>query len=78
MSWATLTNEHDSCDGIVKTVINGSDNMEMCAYQCHNSSYQLVKKMWAVLRRALDGLDAKGVLRHTDDAIERYYLVHSG
>jgi predicted ArsR family transcriptional regulator len=31
-----------------------------------------------VLRRALDGLDAKGVLRHTDDAIERYYLVHSG
>ena len=31
-----------------------------------------------VLRRALDGLNAKGVLRHTDDTIERYYLVHSG
>jgi DNA-binding IclR family transcriptional regulator len=30
-----------------------------------------------VLRSALDGLYAKGVLRHTD-AIERYYLVHSG
>jgi DNA-binding MarR family transcriptional regulator len=31
-----------------------------------------------VLRRALDGLDAKGVLRHTDDRVERYYLVHTG
>ena len=30
------------------------------------------------LRSALDGLHAKGVLRHTDDAVERYYLVHSG
>jgi hypothetical protein len=25
----------------------------------------------SVLRRALDGLDEKGVLHHTDDAIER-------
>jgi predicted ArsR family transcriptional regulator len=31
-----------------------------------------------VLRRALDGLDAKGVLRHTDDREQRYYLVHTG
>lgn len=31
-----------------------------------------------VLRRALDGLDAKGVLRHTGDREERYYLVHTG
>ena len=31
-----------------------------------------------VLRRALDGLDAKGLLRHTDDRDERYYLVHTG
>jgi hypothetical protein len=35
-------------------------------------------KRRGVLRRALDGLDAKGFLRHTDDTIERYYLVHSG
>jgi predicted ArsR family transcriptional regulator len=35
-------------------------------------------KQRGVLRRALDGLDAKGVLRHTDDRIERYYLVHTG
>lgn len=35
-------------------------------------------KQRGVLRRALDGLDAKGVLRHTDDRVERYYLVHAG
>jgi DNA-binding MarR family transcriptional regulator len=35
-------------------------------------------KRRGVLRSALDGLYAKGVLRHTDDATERYYLVHSG
>jgi predicted ArsR family transcriptional regulator len=35
-------------------------------------------KQRGVLRRALDGLDAKGVLRHTDDRDERYYLVHTG
>ena len=31
-----------------------------------------------VLRRTLDGLDEKGLLHHTDDTIERYYLVDSG
>jgi predicted ArsR family transcriptional regulator len=31
-----------------------------------------------VLRRALDGLDEKGLLHHIDDTIERYYLVDSG
>jgi len=30
----------------------------------------------SVLKRALDGLDAKGLLRHTDDSVERYYLIH--
>jgi len=35
-------------------------------------------KRRGALRSALDGLDAKGILRHTDDTIERYYLVHSG
>jgi DNA-binding MarR family transcriptional regulator len=34
-------------------------------------------KQRGVLRRALDSLDAKGVLRHTDDNVERYYLVHT-
>lgn len=35
-------------------------------------------KQRGVLRRALDGLDAKGLLRHTNDRAERYYLVHTG
>jgi hypothetical protein len=30
-----------------------------------------------VLRHALDGLDLKDVLRHTDDRVERYFLVHA-
>ena len=34
-------------------------------------------KQRGVVRRALDGLDAKGMLRHTADADERYYLIHS-
>ena len=33
-------------------------------------------KQRGVLKRALDGLDAKGLLRHTDDSVERYYLIH--
>ena len=35
-------------------------------------------KQRGIVRRALDGLDAKGFLRHTDDREERYYLVHIG
>ena len=31
-----------------------------------------------VVARVLDSLDTKGVLRHTDDMVERYYLVHMG
>lgn len=46
-----IRNEHDSCDGIVKTVINGSDNTQMCACQCHDSSYQLVKKMFGAINQ---------------------------
>jgi hypothetical protein len=30
-----------------------------------------------LLRRALDGLDEKGVLQHTDEAIEKYSLLDS-
>jgi DNA-binding MarR family transcriptional regulator len=32
----------------------------------------------SVIAHVLDSLDAKGALRHTDDAVERYYLVHTG
>lgn len=30
------------------------------------------------LARALEGLNAKGLLRHTDDRDERYYVIHTG
>jgi hypothetical protein len=36
-----------------------------------------VLKRRGVLRHALDGLDLKDVLRHTDDAVDRYFLVHT-
>lgn len=34
-------------------------------------------KRRGAVAHVLDSLDAKGVLRHTDDAEERYYLVHT-
>jgi len=46
-----IQNEHDSCDGIVKTVLNGSDIAEMCACQCHDNNYQLVKRMFGVINQ---------------------------
>jgi len=46
-----IQNEHDSCDGIVKRVLGGSDLAIICACQCHNSSYQLVKKMFGVINQ---------------------------
>lgn len=46
-----IQNEHESCDGIVKTLIDGSDNTKMCTCQCHNSSYQLVQKMFGVINQ---------------------------
>jgi len=46
-----IQNEHDSCEGIVKTVINSSDNTGMCACKCHDSNYQLVKRMFGVINQ---------------------------
>jgi hypothetical protein len=46
-----IQNKHDSCDGIVKTAIDGLDNTKMCTCQCHNSSYQMVQKMFGVINQ---------------------------
>ncbi|HEX6281488.1 MAG TPA: hypothetical protein VFZ67_04615 [Nitrososphaera sp.] len=46
-----MQNDHASCDGIVKTIIDGSEITKMCACQCHNSSYQLAKKMFGVINQ---------------------------
>ena len=34
-------------------------------------------KQRGVLNRALEGLNAKGVLRHTDDKDEKRYAIHA-
>jgi hypothetical protein len=46
-----IQNKHDSCDGMVKTLIDGSDNTKMCTCQCHNSSYKMVQKMFGVINQ---------------------------
>ena len=46
-----IQNKHDSCDGVVKTLIDDSDNTKMCTCQCHNSSYQMVQKMFGVINQ---------------------------
>jgi len=46
-----IQNEHDSCNGIVKTEVDGSDIAGMCACQCHDNSYQLVKRMFGVINQ---------------------------
>ena len=46
-----IQNEHESCDGIVKEVLDGSDNTKMCDCQCHDSSYQMVQKMFGVINQ---------------------------
>ena len=35
-------------------------------------------KQRGAVKRALDRLDVKGMLRHTDDTDQRYFLVHTG
>lgn len=35
-------------------------------------------KQRGAVKRALDGLHSRGMLRSTNDTDERYYLVHSG
>jgi hypothetical protein len=50
-SSSCIQNDHASCDGIVKTILHGSEITEMCACQCHNSSYQLTKKMFGLINQ---------------------------
>jgi hypothetical protein len=42
---------HASCDGVIKTVIGGSEITKICTCPCHDSSYQLVKKMFAAIKQ---------------------------
>jgi hypothetical protein len=42
-----IQNEHGSCEGAIIETINGSQTTKMCECQCHNSMYQLVRRMQA-------------------------------
>jgi hypothetical protein len=46
-----IQNEHDSCDGIIKTITDDLVNTKICACQCHNSSYQMAQKMFGVINQ---------------------------
>jgi hypothetical protein len=48
-----IQNEHESCDGIVKTLIDGSDNANTCVLVnvVINSSYHLVQQMFGVINQ---------------------------
>ena len=50
-STSCIQNKHDSCDGTVKSLIDGSDNTKICTCQCHSSSYQLTKKMFGIINQ---------------------------
>ena len=42
-----IQNEHGSCEGAIIETINGSQKTKICECQCHNSMYQLVRRMQA-------------------------------
>jgi hypothetical protein len=46
-----IQNNHESYDGRVKTLIDGSDNTQMCTCKSHNSSYQMIQKMFGVINQ---------------------------
>ena len=44
-------NEHGSCEGIIKETVDSSTITKMCACQCHDSTYQLIRNTIAVINR---------------------------
>ena len=44
-------NEHGSCEGIIKETVDSSIITKMCACQCHDSTYQLIRNTIAVINR---------------------------
>jgi hypothetical protein len=41
-------NEHNLCEGIIIEIISDSKITKICQCQCHDSMYQLVRRMQAV------------------------------
>jgi len=44
-------NQHGSCRGLIKEIVNSSTITKMCACQCHDSTYQLVRNTIVVINR---------------------------
>jgi len=44
-------NEHVACKGIIKETVDSSIITKMCACQCHDSMYQLVRNTMTVTNR---------------------------
>jgi hypothetical protein len=46
-----IEHDHASCEVFVKTIIDGLEITNTCACQCHNSSYELAKKMFGAIKQ---------------------------
>jgi hypothetical protein len=42
-----IQNDHHLCEGNIIEVINGSKITNICKCQCHDSMYQLIRRMQA-------------------------------
>ena len=47
-----INNEHGACKGIIKETVNSSTITKMCACQCHDSMYQLVRNTMGVINQS--------------------------
>lgn len=47
-----IDNNHGKCQGHFKEAMNGSQVTRMCACQCHDSSYQLVRRTLTAIAQA--------------------------
>jgi hypothetical protein len=70
-------NSQSSGEPAVEEVLTADRNFPPIPDSAQIARHKELKRR-GMLSCALDGLDAKGILRHTDDRVERYYLVHTG
>lgn len=47
-----VNNEHGSCKGIIREIVNSSTITRMCTCQCHDSTYQLVRNTLAAITQS--------------------------
>ena len=47
-----VNNEHGSCKGIIKESVDSSSITKVCACQCHDSTYHLVRNTLAAITQS--------------------------